>query len=109
MFGADAPPAPWDPDQRYSTATIEVYYLSWAGQPLTAEELAQALMGKWPQGKDADEVKRYGDKAVQAVRVNPKHSIRETCLRMGHVVPGIPTFFVVAKGTPYRDKFLESL
>lgn len=34
MFGAEAPPLPWDEDKEYSRERVQLYYLSNAGQQL---------------------------------------------------------------------------
>lgn len=33
-------------------------------------------------------------------------SLKEVLLQPDHVVPGLPLFWVVAKGTDYRQRFL---
>jgi hypothetical protein len=38
--------------------------------------------------------------------VQEQLSLREVLLRDDHIIPGLPLFWVVAKGTDYRQRFL---
>ncbi len=51
--------------------------------------------------------KRYGADAARWEKVDENMSLREVLTRPGHVIPGVPLFWVVAKGTEYRRRFLE--
>ncbi|KAI8468871.1 MAG: hypothetical protein J3K34DRAFT_454284 [Monoraphidium minutum] len=110
MFGEDAPPLPWDAAGEYSRGRVELYYLGNAGAPLTSDQLVAAMAGRWPEGADADAAgpSRYGPRAAQWERVDEGSSLREVLTRPGHVVPGVPLFWVLAKGTDFRQRFLEN-
>ena len=110
MFGPGAPPLPWDAAGEYSRPRVELYYLANAGRPLTHDQLVQAMAGKWPEGvdRDAEGPKRYGPEAARWCRVDERQSLKDALLEPGHVVPGLPLFWVVAKGTEYRDRFLAN-
>ena len=57
--------------------------------------------------RDAEEgPKRYGKAAAKWERVDERKSLREALTAPGHVVPGLPLFWVVARGTEYRERFL---
>lgn len=66
----------------------------------------QALHGNWPEAQHGAGPKRYGDKASCWVLVEQQKSLKEVLLQPDHVVPGLPLFWVVAKGTDYRQRFL---
>jgi hypothetical protein len=109
MFGPDAPPLPWDAAGEYSRGAVELYYLANAGAPLTREQLVHAMAGQWPEGLDRDTEggpSRYGQAAARWAKVDEALSLREVLTAPGHVVPGAPLFFVVARGTEYRERFL---
>ncbi|KXZ56097.1 hypothetical protein GPECTOR_2g979 [Gonium pectorale] len=109
MFGPDAPPLEWDAAGAYGRDRIELYYLAHAGRPLSREQLVDAVQGRWPAGmEDAGGPERYGSRAARMRRVNPRHTLRQVLCAEDHVVPGLPLFWVVARGTPYRELFLES-
>jgi len=109
MLGPGAPPAPWDPERRYRPDSVEVYYMANAGKALTEAELAQAFTDGWPEGGEFEEVKRYGKEAVRPVQVDVDKALGATLREAGHVIPGVPMFFVLAKGSEYRDRFLQSV
>jgi len=66
----------------------------------------QALHGKWPEAQQGAGPRRYGEKAARWVLVEQQKSLKEVLLQPDHVVPGLPLFWVVAKGTDYRKRFL---
>lgn len=66
----------------------------------------QVYFGSWPEVAE-EGPQRYGPKAAGWVRVREGWTLRDVLARPDHVVPGVPTFFVLAKGTDFRDRFLE--
>jgi hypothetical protein len=66
------------------------------------------MQGRWTQGLEDSGPERYGSRAARMRRVNPRQSLRQVLTAADHVVAGLPLFFVVSKGTPYRERFLES-
>lgn len=66
----------------------------------------QAFFGSWPEVQE-EGPRRYGPKAAGWVRVDEGWTLRDALSRPDHVVPGVPAFFVLAKGTNFRDAFLE--
>jgi hypothetical protein len=108
MFGAGAPPLPWDTAGEYSRAAVQLYYLSNAGQALAQEALVAALQGEWPEAAAAGArgPARYGSAASHWVRVDEGASLRQVLTAADHVVPGVPLFWVVAAGTDYQRRFL---
>lgn len=51
---------------------------------------------------------KYGEHAVSWVEVEEWKTIRDIVEEPGHIVPGVPTFFVLAKGSQYHELFLAS-
>jgi hypothetical protein len=70
------------------------------------EQLVKALHGDWPEMRPGAGPQRYGQHVSHWVPVDPKMSLREVLLQPDHVVPGLPLFWVLAKGTDYRQRFL---
>ena len=105
MFGGDAPPLEWDTDLQYGRASIEVYYLSHSAKPMERDGLVEALHGGWPKVVE-EGPSRYGDKAAQWVRVHEGWTLGEVLGRPDHITPGIPAMFVLATGTPFKQRFL---
>lgn len=112
MFSPEAPPLPWDAAGEYSRPRVELYYLAHAGTPLTPAQLEQAMAGRWPEGVDSATEseergpKRFGPAAAKWVRVTEAKSLRQVLTEAGHVVAGVPLFFVVAGGSEYAARFL---
>lgn len=75
-------------------------------QRLCAPLSPQVYFGSWPEVAE-EGPQRYGPKAAGWVRVREGWTLRDVLARPDHVVPGVPTFFVLAKGTDFRDRFLE--
>lgn len=109
MFGPDAPPLEWDEKGEYSRSTVELYYLAHAGKELSKEQLVSAMEGKWPEGLAEDEggPNKYGERAARMRRVDARSTLAQVLAKPDHIIPGIPLFWVVASGTPYRTRFLE--
>lgn len=106
MYGPEAPPLEWDVERSYGREAIEVYYLSHAARPIGREALTEALHGGWPRVAE-EGPERYGPRAAGWVRVDEGWTLGEMLAREDHVAPGIPVMFVLAKGTPFRVRFLE--
>ena len=68
----------------------------------------QALYGGWPAGAADTAPQRYGPRAARWVRAREQATLAELLAAPDFVAPGLPVFFVVARGTVYRDRFLAS-
>lgn len=66
----------------------------------------QAFFGSWPEVQE-EGPRRYGPNAAAWVRVQEGWTLRDALCRPDHIIPGVPAFFVLAKGTDFRDAFLE--
>jgi hypothetical protein len=69
-----------------------------------------ALLGGDPTASAPEPVmpSRYGNKAAKWVKVNESNTLHEVLILPDFLIPGVPVFFVVAKGTEYKDRFLGS-
>jgi hypothetical protein len=74
------------------------------------DQLVPALQGRWPsslseQGEVAPD--HYSQRAPQWVKADEKLTLREVLLQSGHVIAGVPLFWVVSKDTEYKSRFLQ--
>ena len=53
------------------------------------------------------EPSRYGKKAAKWIKADESMTLQEILQRSDLVIPGIPAFFVVAKETDFRERFLS--
>lgn len=74
--------------------------------PCVQEQLVQAMHGQWPELPADAGPRRYGPGASHWVAVDEAASLRQVLLAPDHVVPGVPLFWVVAKGTDYARRFV---
>lgn len=66
----------------------------------------QAFFGSWPEVQE-EGPRRYGPNAATWVRVQEGWTLRDALCRPDHIIPGVPAFFVLARGTDFRDAFLQ--
>lgn len=69
----------------------------------------QCLFSGWSTGFEKQAPQEYGKNAARAQRVDQGSTLQKILQRPDYVVPGVPAFFVVAKDTEYRAKFLAKL
>lgn len=67
----------------------------------------QVLYGGWPQDLKDEGPQRYGPKAAKWQQVKERSLLGELLSKPDYIIPGVPVFFVVAKGTDYRERFLS--
>ncbi|GMH40625.1 hypothetical protein BSKO_08529 [Bryopsis sp. KO-2023] len=108
MFGPEAEPISWDADKEYRRDTVDVYYLANAGKQFTRDELISTLAGQFSGDLSEYGPKQYGDDAICWVKVEEWKTMRDVLEEPGHIVPGVPTFFIVARGSKYHERFLAS-
>lgn len=121
MFGAGAPPLPWDGAGHYSRDRIEFYYQSHAAPAYPPEVLEARVMqgyGGDAAEENAGDRKEEKEKAEpwqkpsidprdqKMVRIDESKTLGEVLAEEACVVPGHPIVYVVAKGTAFREKFL---
>ena len=71
------------------------------------DQLVAALEGEPTSAPEASGVRRYGKDAASWIRVEEHRSLLEILQSPGHVLAGVPMFFIVAGGTEYKDRFLK--
>ena len=108
MFGEEAPPLEWDEKKEYTRDRVELYYLANCGKAMMEDHIIEAFMGRSPEGFVDDGPKRFGTEAAEWVRVDETDALGEVLQRPDYVIPGIPVFFVVAKDTEFRRRFLAN-
>ena len=69
----------------------------------------QALHTGWPSGHEEKEPSKYGETATRPIKVKQSHTLAEILSFADYIVPGVPVFFILAKGSIFREKFLESV
>eukprot|EP00271_Cylindrocystis_brebissonii_P013158 TRINITY_DN32769_c0_g1_i1.p1 TRINITY_DN32769_c0_g1~~TRINITY_DN32769_c0_g1_i1.p1 ORF type:complete len:371 (-),score=93.90 TRINITY_DN32769_c0_g1_i1:35-1147(-) len=119
MFGEAAPPLDWDTTRQYRLETVELYYEANTVHPFRSENAVLYALLQDEEGledfsgrsgdDDAEEERQdWSSGGVKRwVRVHSKETLREVLAQPGCVVPGVPVFYVVAKGTPFRETFLS--
>lgn len=53
-------------------------------------------------------MQKYGPRTSAMVAVEEEWTFAQLLARPDHVMPGIPVLFVVAHGTAFHDRFLQS-
>ena len=66
----------------------------------------QVFFGGWPEVQE-EGPRRYGPEAAGWVQVHEGWTLRDVLARPDHTMPGVPAFFVLAKGSDFRRQFLE--
>mmetsp|Transcript_10951 Transcript_10951/g.17537 ORF Transcript_10951/g.17537 Transcript_10951/m.17537 type:complete len:233 (+) Transcript_10951:123-821(+) len=111
--GRDAWRVPWDQSGHYALDQVEVYYQSDATPPLTERVLERKLKEKWGGQDENDGPNRnYFLESIadqrRYERIREDATLQDVLRERRHVIPGLPTFFVVSKASPYsREDFLS--
>ena len=118
MFGAEAPPLPWDDSGRYSRDRVELYYQSNAAPMYPPEVLEARVMRGYGDANEDDANAKEKEKAEpwqkpvidprdqKMILIDESKTLGEVLAEDECVVPGHPIVYVVAKGTEFREKFL---
>ena len=64
------------------------------------------MYGGWPEGAQDEGPSRYGPRAAQWTPVEEGDSLKDILGRPDYIVPGIPVFFVLVKGSDFQSRFL---
>lgn len=115
MFDPAAEPLVWDEQHHYMRANLVLYYLTNMGRPLSQEEVVDQLMdvqrSTVPSGVSGDDdefaPEKYGDRAARWKQLDPGMTLQQVLSSPDYVIPGVPLFFVLAKGTPYYKRFIK--
>jgi hypothetical protein len=108
MFGEGAPALEWDQQGEYTRERVELYYRVGTTSPLSADGVRRALLRGTAadEGGEAEEVAPAGGfPPARWVKLDSSDALGEALLRPGHVVPGQPVLYVVAKGTEFWRRF----
>ena len=116
MFGAGAPPLPWDGAGAYARDRIELYYQSNAAPAYPPDVLEARVMQGYggdaaDDSSDKTRVEPWQKPAIdprdqKMVPIDESKTLGEVLAEDECVVPGHPIVYVVAKGTEFREKFL---
>ena len=68
--------------------------------------LVQVMFGGWPEHVKNQGPSRYGPRAAHWIAIAETDSLAELLSRPDYVVPGVPVFFVVVKGSDFETRFL---
>eukprot|EP00897_Mesotaenium_endlicherianum_P007962 jgi/Mesen1/7194/ME000371S06273 len=124
MFGEAAPPLAWDSERAYTRANVELYYETNAVRAYPAKklwttlvedqrlfDLSELSLASRAGDDDVDENETPVDWSSKGekrrVKVDPRATLSSVLSQPGHVLAGIPVFYVVAKGTQHRRLFLS--
>jgi len=77
---------PWDTGKKYVHHNLEIYFISNAVKPL--------------QHKGSGKRKRK-------IKVRQTSTLRKVLLYKEYVVPGFPVFYIVVKGSKFKEEFLK--
>lgn len=67
------------------------------------------MMGRYRGDAEKHAPQVYGENAAYFVLIDERKRMQEIFCEDDCIVPGVPTFFIVAKGTNYHQQFLESV
>ena len=67
---------------------------------------AQVLYGGWPDQAKEDGPERYGPRAAHWTAVDEFASLAAMLSKNDYVIPGVPVFFVLVRGSSFESKFL---
>lgn len=70
--------------------------------------MIEAIAGQFAGDLSSHGPTVYGKDSVNWVEVEEWKTFRDIIEEPGHVVPGIPTFFLLAKDSKYHKLFLSS-
>jgi hypothetical protein len=113
MFGPGSPALEWDSAKSYTREKVEFYYQSNASAVYPPDVLFYKLMQKHGEEPDDGETQRPewtapkpDQRDQKMIKVDETKTIGEVLAKDGNVIPGHPIFYVVARDTEFREKFL---
>ena len=116
MFGAGAPPLPWDGAGAYARDRIEFYYQSNATSAYPPDVLEARVMQGYggdlaDESSDKERVEPWQKPVIdprdqKMMLIDESKTLGEVLAEDDCVVPGHPIVYIVAKGTEFREKFL---
>jgi len=112
LFDPSQPPPDWDPERKYTAASVRVYFashqckvLSKGKKKVQSDEdfIGSLLSGSERKGAEDDYAR--ADKSAY-VEVDLSKTLGECLLQDGHVVPGFPVLHVVVRDSVFERHFL---
>ncbi|CAE7905412.1 ttc4, partial [Symbiodinium sp. KB8] len=94
----DGPAAPWDTEGKYRKSKVDVYYQKRFVKPLPLDEVWIDADGFTPASSSGGS---DGDKTVEMVKVPMDAPLMAPVTAEDYVVPDVPVFFVVVRGSPF--------
>lgn len=114
IFGPDVALPPWDCRQDYTREKIQLFYKASRDPGLSKEQLSCYLMegkGIPAETKEFEDVdlgnNQTDDISQQWVQVPERSSLHDVLRKKDHVIPGIPVFYVLSKGSEFYEEFLS--
>lgn len=120
LFDSSGPPLAWDEKRAYTRESVEVYWQTNAAMPYTWEQVEMKMLdaaGVTRRADDDDtrreiEAMEKGAGKVDARdqfmrRLDEKMKLGDLFRDKECVIAGHPVFYVVAKGTEFRQQFLD--
>jgi hypothetical protein len=119
LFDPAGPPLAWDSKKAYTRETVEVYWQTKATTPYTWAQVETKLLdAAGVTRREADDETRREIDAVEKQTVDPRDQFMRlidpdtttlgTLVREeDFVIAGHPVFYIVAKGTEFRQQFLD--
>nr|DAD20096.1 TPA_asm: hypothetical protein HUJ06_021559 [Nelumbo nucifera] len=113
MFSETCPPLPWDREHVYTREAVELYYEAGSAVPLSKTEILRHFLEGTPaslvdigcdEEKDAQQDWSSG-KGHKWIKVDEKKTLHSVLRQPDVVIPGIPVFYVVSKGSNFYKEF----
>ncbi|MCO5580683.1 hypothetical protein L7F22_034553 [Adiantum nelumboides] len=110
----DTTAPPWDVCQNYTREKVQLFYKAKVGPKLSKMQMLCYLL----EGKNIpDYIRNSDDKnnnnsetdnsSHQWVQVSEKSSLHNVLAKKDHVIPGIPVFYVLSKGSEFFKEFFS--
>lgn len=118
LFDPNGQPLQWDSKNQYTRDTVELYWQTNASTPYTWEQVETKLLdAAGVTRREADDDTRREIVAAEKTKVDPRDQFMRVIdpkTKLGDllreeefVMAGHPVFYVVAKGTEFRQQFLN--
>eukprot|EP00246_Nothoceros_aenigmaticus_P015022 TRINITY_DN6027_c0_g1_i1.p1 TRINITY_DN6027_c0_g1~~TRINITY_DN6027_c0_g1_i1.p1 ORF type:complete len:393 (-),score=63.74 TRINITY_DN6027_c0_g1_i1:269-1447(-) len=111
MFGKGSPPLLWDERHEYSRDRVLLHYYANADAPLSRNKTLKLLLGQGAGCEQTAAEYEESEEITKSSAENPKprwiqvsenETLNSVLSRTDHIVPGIPVFYVTARGTSFN-------
>ncbi|KAH7316173.1 hypothetical protein KP509_21G081100 [Ceratopteris richardii] len=114
IFGPDVASPAWDSKCNYTREKVRLFYKSNKGPKLSKGQLLGYLLEGKSLPTEIKDVEDINDNDSQPYKylhewkiVPEKSSLHDILARKDHIIPGIPVFYVLSKGSSFYDDFLS--